>query len=73
MTNQTQTDPDGNANHVMDETRPFGRMLVAIDESPAADAAVRLVDYPDVCGCRIRGASLGGRPRRQSHQDVRHG
>lgn len=43
MAKQMQTDRDGSANHEMDETRPFGRMLVAIDESPAADGAVHLV------------------------------
>jgi nucleotide-binding universal stress UspA family protein len=44
MTKQTRTDPNGSANPVTDETRPFGRMLVAIDESPAAEGAVHLVD-----------------------------
>ncbi|HXB36549.1 MAG TPA: universal stress protein [Acidimicrobiales bacterium] len=43
MTKQTLTDPNGSADHGTDETRPFGRMLVAIDESPAAVGAVHLV------------------------------
>jgi nucleotide-binding universal stress UspA family protein len=55
MTKQTLTDPNGSANPVTDETRPFGRMLVAIDESPAAEGAVHLVaEWVDGPGADVR-------------------
>jgi nucleotide-binding universal stress UspA family protein len=55
MQKQMQTDRNGSADHVMDETRPFGRMLVAIDESPAAEGAVHLVaEWVDGPGADVR-------------------
>jgi nucleotide-binding universal stress UspA family protein len=55
MTKRTLTDPNGGANHVTDETRPFGRMLVAIDGSQAAEGAVHLVaEWVDGFGADVR-------------------
>ena len=55
MTKQTLTDPNGSANDATDETRPFGRILVAIDESPAAEGAVHLVaEWVDGPGADVR-------------------
>lgn len=42
MTNQGNTNPNGRANQVIDDATPMRRMLVAIDESPAAKGALDL-------------------------------
>jgi nucleotide-binding universal stress UspA family protein len=42
MATKSDISPNSRADHVRDDATPFGRMLVAIDESPAAQAAVHL-------------------------------
>jgi nucleotide-binding universal stress UspA family protein len=43
MEKQTEINPGSAANGAPDEARPFGRMLVAMDDSRAAEAALGLV------------------------------
>jgi nucleotide-binding universal stress UspA family protein len=43
MANKRDNSPNRSADHGTEDVTPFGRMLVAIDESPAAQAAVHLV------------------------------
>jgi nucleotide-binding universal stress UspA family protein len=55
MAKQTETNPKSRANGEAEAATPFRRMLVAIDESPTAVAAVGLVaEWVDGPGAEVR-------------------
>lgn len=67
MANQTEHDPDG-MTHGTSVAAPFHRMLVVIDESPSADAAVGLVaEWVDGPGAEVRFVQVTEERRQRRH------
>jgi nucleotide-binding universal stress UspA family protein len=73
MAKQRQTNLDSGPKHAASVATPFRRMLVAIDESPAAEAAVGLVaQWVDWPGADVRFVQVS-EERRQRRSAVESG